>query len=104
MKRASAPRRAGSSASICSRTPRASTGACAGGAHRDDERRAIDDRRKDEGRELGIVDDVDRDAARAGRRGDGRVHRALIGGRDHRDGTFEELRGEGGGAVREVAH
>ena len=104
MKRARAPRRAGSRASICSRTPRASTGAAPAEltATMSGERSMIAGKMKVES--SGIIDDVDRNAARAGRRGDGRVHRALVGGRDDGDRTVEELRREGGGTVRERPH
>src|SRR5216110_1399152 len=60
-------------------------------AHRDDDRRAIDDRRKDEGRELGVIDDVDRHAPLARAGCDACVRGAIRGGGDDGDGSREML-------------
>ncbi len=52
----------------------------AGGADRDNKRGAIDDGGEDEGRELRIIHDVHRDAARARRHRDRSVDHCIIGG------------------------
>ena len=74
-----------------------------GGAHRDDDRGAIDDSRKDEGRQFGVIHDVDRHAPRARGRGDPLVDGALACRGHHRDGVREVSRGERGGDVPELA-
>ena len=72
--------RAGKRASISSRRRRASTGAAAAGADGDHYLAAIDDGRKDEGRQVGPVDHVDRNALAACALGNPLTQLALLGG------------------------
>ncbi len=65
--------------------PARQNGRGAAGADRDHDVAAVDDGGKDEGRQVGPVDHVDRDAGRARARGDGFVHRASGGAHDGDD-------------------
>ena len=71
--------------------------------NRDHERRAIDDRRQDAGRELEVVDDVGDDAACLGRLRDRAVRRAIVRGGDREPGAVEVGRREGARAVLDAA-
>src|SRR6185437_1446350 len=70
-----------------------------GGTDRDDDRRAVDDGREDEGRKRSVVDDIDGHAALAGGLGDRSVDIRKAGCRDRDGGTVEMGWGE---ALREM--
>ena len=69
----------------------------------DDDRRAIDDRRHDEARQLAIVDDVDRNVTTLGLARDPCVDRALVGRRDRQPHAVQMLRTELRRDVRDLA-
>ena len=67
--------------------------------YRDHHRRAIDDRRHDEARQLRVVDDVGEEVPRPRGRRDARVQLAIVGGGDREDYAVELFIGIVGGEV-----
>ena len=72
------------------------------GAHRDEDRRPVDDGGENEGRELRLIDDVHGYVVRLCCLGHRAVHRRIIRRSDDRDGTAEMRRSEGGGDVAQL--